>query len=50
MMAMRRHEGLSRRKTKANKRTNARDDDLHIARAGVSRVWENGLEGTNCRM
>jgi hypothetical protein len=37
-MAMRRSEGVSRRKMKANIRTNARDDDLHIARGNVSTV------------
>ena len=32
MMAMRRQEGVSRRKRKAKRRTKAREEDLHIAR------------------
>jgi hypothetical protein len=30
-MATRRHEGVSRRKRKAKRRTKAREEDLHIA-------------------
>lgn len=32
MMAIRRHEGVSRRNINAKRRTNARAEDLHIAR------------------
>lgn len=38
MMAMRRHEGVSRRKRKANNRTKAREEDLHIAALAVSGI------------
>jgi hypothetical protein len=37
IIAMRRQEGVSRRNIKANMRTNAREEDLHIA-GGVSVV------------
>jgi hypothetical protein len=34
-MATRRHDGVSSRKRNANRRTNAREDDLHMARDDV---------------
>jgi hypothetical protein len=51
MMPTRRHVGCSRRKMKANIRTKAREDDLHMAKAMVRitrSVRDKG--GTNCRM
>ena len=35
IMATRRHDGVSSRKRNANRRTNAREDDLHMARDDV---------------
>jgi hypothetical protein len=38
MMPTSRHAGFSRRKAKAKRRTNARDDDLHMADMYVRKV------------
>lgn len=50
MMPTKRHDGVSRRNTKANRRTNAKAEDLHIASHmsvgnSLASKWD-----TNCKM